>query len=85
MKPRMYVQAHMDPKNGEDQLDVQVLLDFLRLMYSSKATEAKEIRGHLQMLDDDIQQVRQSLTLNPRLVQKVWNYVLALAMQKLFY
>ena len=50
----------MDPKNGEDQLDVQVLLDFLRLMYSSKATEAKEIRGHLQMLDDDIQQVRQN-------------------------
>lgn len=38
-------------------VNVHVLLDFLRLMHSNKEAEASHIKQHLNIIDQDIQQV----------------------------
>jgi len=38
-------------------VDVQVLLDFLKTMHTSKQTEAAYIKNHIELIDRDIQQV----------------------------
>ena len=43
--------------NDAEEVDVHVLLDFLRMMHSNKEAEASHIKGHLDMIDRDIQQV----------------------------
>ncbi len=44
-------------RGSSDSVDVQVLLDFLKTMHTSKQTEAAYIKNHIELIDRDIQQV----------------------------